>query len=97
VVNAERMRANLESLHGLVFSDRLARLLARDLDRGQALALVDDWSAVAIREQRHLRDVAVAARPALAVQIGAVFSLENIVAELAPVLDETLADLLSRP
>mgnify|MGYP003693807545 CR=1 FL=1 len=33
VVNAERMKANLESLQGLVFSERLARLIARETDR----------------------------------------------------------------
>ena len=55
VVNAERMKANLEALQGLVFSERLARLLARDTDRDSALALVDDWSAVAVKEHRQLR------------------------------------------
>ncbi len=95
VVNAERMQANLESLHGLVFSERLARLLARDTDRASAQALVDDWSTVAIGEHRHLRDIAIAARPSLTGEIDAMFSLEAIVTELAPVLDETLASLAS--
>jgi 3-carboxy-cis,cis-muconate cycloisomerase len=90
-VNAERMKANLESLHGLVFSERLARLLARDTDRSSAQAVVDDWSTLAVRERRHLRDIAIAARPSLAGPIDEVFSREAIVAELAPVLDETLA------
>src|SRR5438094_3971689 len=90
VVNAERMKANLESLQGLVFSERLARLLARDTDRASALALVDDWSAVAVREHRHLRDVAVAARPSLAGAVYDVFSLDALVTQLAPILEETL-------
>jgi hypothetical protein len=51
---------------------------------------VDDWSAAAVKERRHLRDVALAARPSLAGQIDDVFSLEVIVTELAPVLEETL-------
>lgn len=93
VVNAERMKANLESLHGLVFSERLARVLARDTDRANAQALVDDWSTVAVGERRHLRDVAIAARPSLAGQIQEVFSLEAIVTELAPVLEETLDEV----
>ena len=37
VVNAERMRANLDALQGLVFSERLARVIARDTDRASAL------------------------------------------------------------
>jgi 3-carboxy-cis,cis-muconate cycloisomerase len=90
VVNAERMRANLESLQGLVFSERLARVIARDTDRAGALALVDDWSGLAVKERRHLKDVALTARPALAGKIDEVFSLEAIVAELGPVLEETL-------
>jgi 3-carboxy-cis,cis-muconate cycloisomerase len=93
VVNAERMKANLDALQGLVFSERLARVIARDTDRASALALVDDWSAVAVKERRHLRDVALIARPELAGQLDEVFSPEAIVAELAPVLDETLAGI----
>jgi 3-carboxy-cis,cis-muconate cycloisomerase len=91
VVNPDRMRANLAALQGLVFSERLARVIARDTDRASALALVDDWSALAVKERRSLRDVALAVRPALAGQIDDVFSLEAVVAEMAPVLDETLA------
>ena len=93
VVNADRMRANLEALHGLVFSERLARVIARDTDRASALALVDDWSALAVTERRNLRDVTLAARPELAGQLDEVFSLEAIVRELAPVLKETLAGI----
>src|SRR5207244_9837839 len=93
VVNAERMRANLESLQGLVFSERLARRLSRDTDRASAQALVDDWSAIAVKERRHLKDVAIAARPSLAGQIDDVFSLDAIVGGLAPVLEEALAGI----
>ena len=71
----------------------MARLLAREMDRASALALVDDWSALAVKERRHLKDVALAARPALAGRIDDVFSLDAIVAELAPVLEETLAGI----
>jgi 3-carboxy-cis,cis-muconate cycloisomerase len=95
VVNADRMRANLESLQGLVFSERLARLLARETDRARALAMVDDWSAVAVAERRHLREVALAARPDLREQLDAVFSSEAIVSDLTPVLEDTLATLAS--
>ena len=87
------MKANLEALQGLAFSERLARVIARDTDRASALALVDDWSAAAVTERRHLRDVALAARPQLAGQLDEVFSLETIVAELTPVFDTTLAGI----
>ena len=91
IVNADRMKANLEALQGLVFSERLARVLARDMDRASAQALVDDWSSLAVKDRRHLKDVALAARPSLAAHIEDVFSLDALVKELAPVLDETLA------
>jgi len=91
VVNAERMKANLEALGGLVFSERLARLMARETDRASAQALVDDWSAAAVQDRRHLKTVALAARPSLGAEIDSVFSLEAVVAELVPVLDETLS------
>ena len=93
VVNPEAMVANLEALRGLVFSERLARLLATEMDRGSALSLVDDWCATAIAERRHLQAVAAAARPSLRRQLDGVFSLPAIVAELAPLLDDELAGL----
>ena len=71
------------------------RVIARGTDRAAALALVRDWSAVAVTERRPLRDVALATRPELAGQLDEVFSLEAIVAELTPVLDETLAGITS--
>ena len=93
VVNAERMKANIEMLQGLVFSERLARLLARETDRASALGLVEDWSTAAVADGRHLRDVALAARPSLAGQLDGVFSPEAIVRDLAPVLEETLSEI----
>src|SRR6516162_9557650 len=93
VVDAERMKANLESLRGLVFSERLARVIARETDRASAQALVDDWSARVVKERLHLKDVATAARPSQASEIAGVFSLETIVTELGPVLEETLAGI----
>jgi hypothetical protein len=63
------------------------------MDRGSALALVDDWCAATITERRHLKEVAAAARPSLRGQLDGVFSLEAIVAELRPLLDDELAEL----
>jgi 3-carboxy-cis,cis-muconate cycloisomerase len=91
VVNADQMKANLDALQGLVFSERLARVVGREMDRASAQGLVDDWSSVAVKERRHLKDVALAARPSLAAHIQDVFSLDALVKALAPVLDETLA------
>ncbi len=91
VVNADRMKQNLEALQGLVFSERLSRLLMQSMDRAAAMSQVDDWCAAAIADRRQLKAVAAAARPEL--DIESVFSLEAVVSELAPVLDEELASL----
>jgi hypothetical protein len=61
------------------------------MDRASAQALIDDWSSLAVKDHRHLKGVALAARPSLAAHIEDVFSMDALVKELAPVLDETLA------
>lgn len=91
VVNPARMQQNLEALQGLVFSERLSRLLMRSMDRASAQSQVDDWCASAVDQQRHLRDIVAEARADL--DLGVVFSLDAIVRELAPVLEEELAAL----
>lgn len=91
VVHPARMKQNLEALQGLVFSERLSRLLMRTMDRAAAQSQVDDWCAVAMAEQRQLSEVVRAARPEF--DLGAVFSLDTIICELAPVLEEELASL----
>ena len=91
VVNPARMQQNLEALQGLVFSERLSRLLMQSMDRASAQSQVDDWCASAVDQQRHLRDIVAEARADL--DLGTVFSLDAIVRELAPVLEEELAAL----
>ena len=91
VVNPARMRQNLEALQGLVFSERLSRLLMQSMDRASAQSQVDDWCAATVDQGRHLRDIVAEARADL--DLGTVFSLDAIVRELAPVLEEELAAL----
>ena len=91
VVIPARMKQNLESLQGLVFSERLSRLLMQTMDRAAAQSQVDDWCMAAVSEQRQLREVVSTAHPEL--ELDAVFSLDALVAELAPVLEEELAAL----
>ena len=71
----------------------LVKALARHMDRASALSLVDDWCAAAVTEHRHLKDVAAAARRPLAAQPDEVLSLEGIVAEPSPALEEELGAL----
>jgi 3-carboxy-cis,cis-muconate cycloisomerase len=59
-VNAERMRANLDATHGLLFSDAVASALAARHGRGEAHHLVEA-AAVTVRDSgKHLRDVLLA-------------------------------------
>ena len=91
MVNPERMLANLEALQGLVFSERLSRVLMQTMDRASAQSQVDDWCTAAVTERRQLKDVVSAARPDL--DLGIAFSLDAVIADLAPVLAEELAGL----
>jgi 3-carboxy-cis,cis-muconate cycloisomerase len=91
VVQPERMKQNLEALQGLVFSERLSRLLMRTMGREAAQSQVDDWCALAVSARRELSDVVRDARPEL--DLASVFSLDSIIRELAPVLEEELAAL----
>ncbi len=91
VVDAARMKHNLEALQGLVFSERLSRLLMQSMDRAQAQSQVDDWCTSAVSQRRSLQEVVAAAQPDL--DLGQVFSLKALVEDLAPVLEEELAAL----
>jgi len=90
VIDTARMKHNLDSLQGLVFSERLARHLMMTMDRGTAMSLVEDWCATAVREGRQLKDVAAAAK---ANGLDQVFSIDAVVKDLAPALHEELEGL----
>ncbi|HSN32218.1 MAG TPA: lyase family protein, partial [Ideonella sp.] len=57
-VDAERMRANIDRLHELVYAEALATRLAATLGKARAHALVEGWSQTALRERRWLSEVA---------------------------------------
>jgi 3-carboxy-cis,cis-muconate cycloisomerase len=52
-----RMRANLETTHGLIFAEAVTMALAEKLGKAQAHELVEHASRRAAKEQRHLRDL----------------------------------------
>ena len=86
-----------EGQHRLLAGSRVlrapGRVVARDTDRASALALVDDWSTVAVAEGRHLRDVALAARPVPGRTARRRVLARGDRPRPAPVLDETLAGI----
>jgi adenylosuccinate lyase len=96
VVDAERMRANLESSHGLVFSQRvLSALVAGGLARDEAYRLVQRHAMRAWEEGLEFRDL-VEHDPEIAGRIdSSVFDLEDAVKHV-DVIFERLAALTSR-
>jgi 3-carboxy-cis,cis-muconate cycloisomerase len=56
-VDSARMRANLDSTHGLVMAEALSFALAAKIGKHDAHRLVEEASRKAIAEKRHLREV----------------------------------------
>ena len=68
VVDPQRMRANIDAQHGLVFAEGASMLLARHIGKSHAHALLETLSKKCLSEKRELLDVtteAVAADPLL--------------------------------
>ena len=55
-----QMAANLEITHGLILAEAVAMALGEKIGKMKAHELVDEASARAVRERRHLRDVLLA-------------------------------------
>ncbi len=58
-IDAERMRANLEATHGLIFAEAVTMALAPKMGKAAAHDLVEAACEKAVKEKRHLRDVIV--------------------------------------
>ena len=56
-VDSARMRANLDSTHGLVMAEALSFALAARIGKHDAHKLVEEASRMAITEKRHLQEV----------------------------------------
>jgi 3-carboxy-cis,cis-muconate cycloisomerase len=56
-IDVERMGANLELTHGLIYAEAVATRLAADVGKAAAHELLETASRKAIREKKHLRDV----------------------------------------
>jgi 3-carboxy-cis,cis-muconate cycloisomerase len=57
VVNADRMRSNLDLTHGLIYAEAVTFALGEKLDRARAQQLVEEACRRARAERRHLREV----------------------------------------
>jgi len=56
-VDAERMRANLDTTHGLIMAEAVSFALAEAVGKSDAHHLVEAASKKAVAENKHLRDV----------------------------------------
>jgi len=56
-VDAERMRANLDSTHGLVMAESVSMALAQKLGKQNAHAIVAECSKKALADKRQFQDV----------------------------------------
>ncbi len=75
VVDAERMRENLDLTHGALFSQRvLLALVEGGMSRDEAYRIVQEAAQRAWDERTHLRDL-LARRPELGLDLDAIFDL----------------------
>jgi 3-carboxy-cis,cis-muconate cycloisomerase len=56
-VDVERMRANLDTTHGLIMAEAVTFALAETIGKSEAHHLVEAASKTAVAEKKHLRDV----------------------------------------
>jgi 3-carboxy-cis,cis-muconate cycloisomerase len=59
-VDVERMRANVDTTHGLIMAEAVAFALAETIGKSEAHHLVEAASRTAVAENKHLRDVLTA-------------------------------------
>jgi 3-carboxy-cis,cis-muconate cycloisomerase len=59
-VDAERMRANLDTTKGLIMAEAVSFALAGKIGKADAHKLIEDASQKAVKEKRHLKDVLLA-------------------------------------
>jgi 3-carboxy-cis,cis-muconate cycloisomerase len=94
-VDTVRCRANIDALHGLVFSEALATLLIPALGRAEAHTLIASLCERAVREGVHLRELIPAADPRLRPleqkDVDAAFDADRAVHAAADQIEPTLA------
>ncbi len=56
-VDAEKMRANLDTTHGLIMAEAVSVALAQKIGKAEAHKLVEEAAKKAAKDKRHLRDV----------------------------------------
>jgi 3-carboxy-cis,cis-muconate cycloisomerase len=91
VVHPERMRANIDLTHGLIFADAAASALASRLGRGEAHKLVEEAADAVRGTGRDLRSVLGERAGEHAALLGDAFDLKPAVAAAAAWIDRAIA------
>jgi 3-carboxy-cis,cis-muconate cycloisomerase len=96
-IDTARMRANLETTHGLIMAEAVTFALAEKIGKNEAHTLIEALSKKAIAEKRHLRDV-LAEHPFVseelsAEQIDALFEPMGYQGSSQALIDRLLASL----
>lgn len=91
VVDADRMRANIDASHGAALAEAAAFALAAHMSRAEAQALVKSAVASAFADGRHLIDVLAESGPA-AIDWAALRRPENYLGAAGAFIDRALDD-----
>jgi len=79
VIHSDKMRANLELTHGLIYAEAVSLALSEKLDRASAHKLVEAACRLGQAEKRHLRDI-LSTDP----EVTAILSPENLASLFQP-------------
>jgi len=79
VVNSEKMRANLDVTHGLIYAEAISLALGEKLNRASAHRLVESACRRAQSEKRHLREILSEEN-----EVTAILNRENIASLFEP-------------
>jgi 3-carboxy-cis,cis-muconate cycloisomerase len=100
VVNSERMRANLELTHGLIYAEAVTFALSKKIERSQAHRLIEEASRRARSERRHLREVLATNAEVNAVldakSLGELFEPANYLGSTQGFIEAVLSEAHSR-
>jgi 3-carboxy-cis,cis-muconate cycloisomerase len=92
-VDAKRMRANLDTTHGLIMAEAVTFALADKIGKSDAHHLLEAASKTAVAEKKHLRDVLIG-DPRVTVHLGATEIVKLFEPMAYQGLSQTLIDRL---
>src|SRR5260221_2031672 len=100
-VDVARMRANLDTTHGLIIAEAVTMALAEKIGKADAHHLIEAASKKAVAEKKHLRDI-LAGDSTIAAQLGGLDGLAKLFEPMAyqgasqALIDRLLASLDER-